>query len=220
MNDLKNKIIAVLVGISFMLIALLIQIIFQEMPFIILFIEHGYLNAEKILENFEFSYAILYAIFIGGTAGIFQELMKYFGVKIQNIEYALYVGIGFSIIDISVGIIEYLPTKLVYYEYIILAVNFLISLMFHPGTAMLLKHGIIINKIGLYLPLTILLHTFIDGGVAFSDIVINKNNFVFVVTTFLTISVIISLLSLIFGLKLNYKDQKGYKNQFVNDNHD
>ncbi len=222
--NFKNKLIAVLIGISFMLIALLIQIFFEELPLLILILEYGFSAAEKILANFELSDTFLYALFIGGTAALFQEVMKLFAVKLNEKEYAFWVGIGFSIIDISVIFLDVLlaSQKLPSYEYILITLNILTSLIFHPGTAMLLKHGLISKKVKLYFPIAFIFHLLMDGGLVLSDIYVLKypSSFVITVSVFWAIVVSISLTAFLWGRKLIAIDEKGYKNPFVIEKHD
>ncbi|MGC8663732.1 MAG: hypothetical protein ACP5SF_04270 [Thermoplasmata archaeon] len=203
MKGSRNKLIAILVGILFMLIALLIQIFVQELPSIIMIMEYGISEAEKILTNFELSDIFLYALFIGGTAAFFQEIMKLFAVRFQEKEYAFWVGIGFSIIDISVIFIEILLSfrNLSFYEYAILLLNVASSLMFHPGTAMFLKHGLISKEVKIYFPIAFLLHLILDGGVVLSDIYVLKNpsSFAIVVSVYWSIAIFISIFVLLWG---------------------
>jgi len=224
MMKFKNKLIALLIGISFMLIALLIQIFVQELPLLILILEYGFSLAEKILASFELSYAFLYALFIGGTAALFQEGMKLFAVKLNEKEYAFWVGIGFSIIDISFIFLDVLLAgqKLQSYQYILITLNILTSLIFHPGTAMLLKHGLISKKVKLYFPIAFIFHLLIDGGLIFSNIYVLKypSSFFITISIFWGIVVTISVITFLWGRKLIVIDEKGYKNPFVIEKHD
>ncbi len=96
----KEKIIALGIGIAFMFIAIIIQEIFQSIPSLYFIYRFGISNGIKFLYNFEISNIIIYSIFIGGTAAIFQEVFKYISVDTRPKELAIWIGLGFSIVDL------------------------------------------------------------------------------------------------------------------------
>ncbi len=87
------------------------------------------------------------------------------------------------------------------------ALNSISSLIFHPGTAMILKYGQLVNRKIPYFVIPFLMHFILDSGVLLSDfIVLGKPSLDIEVTTiFWSVAMIISFSALLFGLILSEK---------------
>ncbi len=214
MDQSKKEILySIGLGIALMLIALILESIIQSVPLIILIAKNGIKNVSTNFVNLELNYALIYSIFLGLVAGTSQEVFKYIGVDFKSREYAFWIGIGFSIVDISFLLIESLLTSsIVSREKSVAAIlsivplstillNLFVSLLFHPGTAMMLKFGRMANKKISMLVTAITMHTIIDGGVDYVDIevILNHFNLSFATHVFWTVSVTIALVSIILG---------------------
>jgi len=200
----KEILTAVGVGVAFMVLALILQIITQELPSIFIILKYGLGTGETILKSFEFSRPLLYSLFIGGTAAGYQEVMKYFAVGGSKNYLAAWVGLGFALVDVAVLIVEVaprLPTQAPSLLVTLSGVNILSSLLFHPGTAMILKYGRYSGKGGYFLLFTILLHGTIDGGLVFTDIFVIKNSGLYFQATavFWVMAMVISVASFLAG---------------------
>ena len=97
----------VLIGIGFMLLALLLQVLAQEAPFIIIILTNikwitaGAAPIIDLVVGFVKSHIYAMAIYMGFMAGVFQEVFKYLAVKGREPRSALYIGYGFALIDIA-----------------------------------------------------------------------------------------------------------------------
>ncbi|MCL4334460.1 MAG: hypothetical protein M1424_07355 [Candidatus Thermoplasmatota archaeon] len=201
----KEKGIAVGIGIAFMAIALVIQIITQEIPAIIVLLRYGGARLIPILSGFELSNPILWAIFVGGTAAAYQESMKYFSVNTQSKYLAIWIGLGFALVDLVVLYVETIPALAKGFSLlalILVALNSVSSLLFHPGTALILKYGRTIRKGAFFLLFTMLLHGIEDGGLVFTDIYVihNPGQYIYAISVFWGITMAISVGSIILGL--------------------
>jgi hypothetical protein len=217
----KEVLIAVGLGVAFMVLALIPQIITQELPSIFIILKYGIVAGETVLESFEFSRPLVYSLFIGGTAAGYQELMKYFAVGNSKNYLAAWVGLGFALVDVAVLVVEVAPRLPVPVPLLLVAlsgVNILSSLLFHPGTAMILKYGRSVGKGGYFLLFTILLHGIIDGGLVFTDIFVIKNSGLYfqATTVFWVTVMVISIASFLTGrrymtkIALIDKDQQSF----------
>lgn len=209
-NSSKEKLIAIGIGISFMFIALILQETVQSIPGIYYIIKFGVTQGVKMLAKLELYNIIIYSIFIGGTAALFQEGLKFISVDTRPKELAIWIGLGFSVVDIVVLYGETIPIfiKGIYALLIVeVALNSISSLIFHPGTAMILKYGQLVNRKIPYFVIAFLMHFVLDSGVLLSDlIVLGKPSLDIEVTTiFWSVAMIISFSALLLGLILSEK---------------
>jgi len=198
-SNRKEILYSIGLGIILMIIALIIQSILQSIPEIYFLARFGAKVLSQKIVGLEMGYPLLYAIYIGGLAGIMQELFKYLGVGLKPKQFASWIGLGFSLVDIFVLLIDVSLTRLVS---IFILLNIIVSLSFHPGTAMLLKYGRLINRKYLFLATAIILHAFIDGGVAYLDILeilIKAKNMYLYTNAYWAIVMVISLSVLLTG---------------------
>jgi len=163
----KEVLYSIGLGILLMIGAISIQSVLQSIPAIYLIVKYGLKELPAKIVALEVKYPLIYAIYIGTIAGVMQELFKYLAVELKPKVFAFWIGIGFSVVDISVLSIDVAIIK-VFTVFVLL--NVIVSLSFHPGTAMMLKYGRLANSKYLFLSITIILHSFIDGGLAFLDI--------------------------------------------------
>ncbi len=203
----REKIIAISIGIIFMIIALVVQEIVQSMPAIILIVKLGIKEGTNSLIKFEMTNAILYSLFVGGIAALFQEIFKYVSVDTRPEKLAIWIGLGFSVIDITILYVESVPELFRAFSILFLievVLNTISSLIFHPGTAMLIKYGQIVNKRAIYLIIAIFSHLALDAGVVYADIAILKNPHleISISTMYWVIAIIISVSIFILGLSL------------------
>jgi hypothetical protein len=203
-NSKKEKLIAIGIGVLFMFIALILQGAVQLIPGIYYILKYGVTDGVNILAKLELSDIIIYSFFIGGTAAIFQEGLKFISVDTRPKELAIWIGLGFSIVDIIILYGEAVPTiiKGVYALIIVeFALNTISSLLFHPGTAMLLKYGQLVSKKILYFVIAFLLHFIIDSGVVLTDsIILGKPSLdIEVSAIFWSIAMVISFSTFVIG---------------------
>ena len=202
----KDKIVAVGVGIAFMVLALIPQFITQEIPTIIILVRYGVGNLIKIMTTFELSNPIIWALFVGGTAAVYQESMKFFSVNTQSKYLTIWIGLGFALVDIAVLFFESgsaLITSFSWTLMILIALNTFSSLIFHPGTALMLKYGRTVRKGIYFLLFTILLHGIEDGGLVYADIyvLLHKNLYTEVIAVFWAATISISIAAFVIGMK-------------------
>jgi hypothetical protein len=181
----------VLIGVGYMLLAIIIQSILQSIPAMLIVIKAlpSILSAKSVLEinalmlNLLKPYALWLSLYVGFMAGLCQEIARYFAVKDREPASALYVGYGFALIDIAVGISNSLVgvlaysfigplttsishellSVLLYVQYVGVAIQPLISFLFHPGASMFLR-ALQANKRGLRgLAVNIVAHTYADS---------------------------------------------------------
>lgn len=177
----RQKSIAVLLGILFMIVAIVSQSIVQDLPAIIMiYLNVGVAKSVKIITEFASANMILYSLFIGGTAAAFQESFKYIAVDTRKKALALWIGLGFSAVDICILYLESYSslqaiTSIFSLLLLLVMLNTISSLLFHPGTAMFLKAGILKGKGIVYLLFAIFLHGIEDGGLVFTDLFVSKS---------------------------------------------
>ncbi len=203
----KEKIIALGIGIGFMFIAIIIQEIIQSIPSLYFIFRFGISNGIKFLYNFEISNFIIYSIFIGGTAAIFQEVFKYISVDTRPKELTIWIGLGFSVVDLIFLYVETVPSLLRNVSILIIAeviLNTISSLIFHPGTALIIKFGQIVNRKIHYLVVAIILHFLLDAGLAYTDVfaLTYVKSIVLISGIFWTFGMALSILSLVLGIRL------------------
>ncbi|MFP3045503.1 MAG: hypothetical protein RXR03_07870 [Thermocladium sp.] len=159
----------VFVGVGYMLLAILVQIPIQEIPTIITIIRSGIIG---IMEA-ERSGGLIIAIYAGSVAGLSQEIAKFFAVKDREPTASLWVGYGFAIIDVATIIASILATlvtapgaPLQLISLIGLLLNPMVSMIFHPGTAMFLRYSQGLGTSIRGLIMAILAHAYIDSYAA------------------------------------------------------
>ncbi|MEM4213469.1 MAG: hypothetical protein QXO63_04085, partial [Thermoplasmatales archaeon] len=91
---------AILIGIAFMIIALIIESAIESIPALLEILTHGLKDYATKLASFELLNPILYSVFIGLAAGVSQETMKYIAVDTRGKELTFWIGLGFAIVDI------------------------------------------------------------------------------------------------------------------------
>lgn len=173
----RETIIAFFLGIVFMIVALLVQSVFQSIPFFVYISFHGF----NITTAFEESYAvlernnfILFSIYIGSVAGILQEVTKYVAVDMRARKLSVPIGLGFAAVDIAyLAFVEfYSKSAFVGLAVILVCLNIIFSLIFHVGTATFLKSGLLSGSGRVSLAICILLHSAVDGGLVAADYLI------------------------------------------------
>ena len=175
----SGKLSAFGIGILFMIVALIVQEIIESMPTIyLLYIRHISLtDLSTVLFHFEKTYIIEYSIFIGMIAGFCQEFAKYVAVDTRKASRTIYIGLGFSAVDLAVLFLPVLLVRPAFTDFSILLLSFnvILSLLFHPSTAMLLKWGRVMkHQVPVFL-LALFSHSLIDGGLVFTDIRVIEN---------------------------------------------
>lgn len=174
----------VLIGIGFMLPALLLQVLAQEAPFIIIILTNikwitaGAAPIIDLVMSIVKLRIYAMAIYMGFMAGVFQEVFKYLAVKGREPRSALYIGYGFALIDIAFTTINLIAPLIVpalisaHYQYaaivpiislVGLAIQPIASFLFHPGSSMMLKAYQMANRGLRGLLLMILAHAYLDS---------------------------------------------------------
>ncbi len=219
-NKLRYYIEAIGLGIVYMIIALIVQELFESIPVFYYIFVHG-LNLSSLktfIFSLEIHYVILYSIYIGLLAGIMQETATYIAVDTRKKDYALFIGLGFSIIDIVILFISTInifknPHEI---EVILIILNIISSLLFHPGTATFMKWGWLTENNRLTLLISIFMHAMVDGGLVYADIFILTTPHVYIKTieVYWAIVMVISIFMFLLGyLKLrNVKEPEKIEN--------
>ncbi len=175
----KEALKAVGLGILFMVVALFVQSLIQNIPVLIFLALHGFnLGLIKNYASLEFRYPLVFSIYLGFIAGAMQEGATYIAVDTENKQLAFFIGIGFSIVDIAILILEIFIGGIIgitEFQLILIILNIISSLLFHPGTATFMKWGRLKGTGRMTLGISIALHTVIDGGVSFSDLFVIKH---------------------------------------------
>ena len=204
---LGEKIKAIGLGILFMVIALFVQEIFQDLPLFGYLALNGFnINLLSEYANLELSYPLEFGIYLGLVAAIMQELSTYIAVDTRKRLLAFFIGLGFSVVDIVVLLIDTIPSglsRLTGLAAAVVILNVVSSILFHPGTATFMKWGRITGIGGVTLAISIALHTVLDGGVAFLDLYIVRHpgQYHLDVIIFWIIAISISILIFIVGTK-------------------
>ena len=169
----------VFIGVGYMILALVLQYLAQQAPFIVLLLSHlrDIMEFNELVSSIIKSNIFLVSIYVGSLAGVFQEVARYFAVKDRVVEASLYIGYGFALIDIAVALINILVisiiptslnpnapiTMLGVISLVGLLLQPLVSFLFHPGASMILRsmqasgHGL------RGLALTIIAHAYMDS---------------------------------------------------------
>jgi len=181
----------IFIGVGYMLLAVIIQYVLQQIPGLVILIRELplILGVKDITEinalvfNLLKPYIPWLILYYGLMAGVCQEGARYFAVKDREPASALYIGYGFALIDITVGILNslvgvlaysYIESSipfthhglldiLLYAQYVGIAIQPLVSFLFHPGASMFLRY-MQANRHGLTgLAINIAAHTYIDS---------------------------------------------------------
>jgi hypothetical protein len=172
-----------------MLLAVIIQYVLQQIPGLVILIRELplILSVKSITEINSLLLSLLkpyiswLILYYGLMAGICQEIARYFAVKDREPASALYIGYGFALIDIAVGVLSLasilavacmglpiVPFKnqlqaLLTIQYVGIAIQPLVSFLFHPGASMFLR-AMQANGRGLRgLATTTIAHTYVDS---------------------------------------------------------
>lgn len=198
---------ALALGSFFMVVALVVQSIAQSIPALLLLeVYHSGASAlEAKLLNLELAYPVEYSVFIGLTAAAAQEGTKYVAVDMRSKELTVAIGLGFSLIDIAVlmlrGYTLFGTAHL--FALLLLALNVISSLLFHPGTAAFMKWGRQIGIGASSLMGSIALHTILDGGVAYANlyVLVHPAEYVLTSALFWAVAMTISIGIFILGTR-------------------
>jgi hypothetical protein len=167
-----GAVLAVAIGIGAMALALLIQSIFQEIPFILVFESAKSLSiASSRYVALQKEYPFEIAAFLGIMAGLWQEGMKLFAVKYRKAQDAPWIGFGFAAVDIAVFVFGLLPglsasgsaAAVGAFLLIGIVLQAPFSMMFHTGTAVFLKDGVARKKAPRNFFVAFLAHSYVDG---------------------------------------------------------
>ncbi len=173
-HGFRSRLGAIGIGILFMVVALIVQEIIESVPSIYFLFTVGARSLETTLLNFETGNIILYSLFIGLAAGFCQEFSKFVAVDTRKLPLTIFVGLGFSFVDIAILLIEDLPlfSSLASFALLLAFFNILESLIFHPSTALILKWGHLKSRRFMSLAFSVAVHAAIDGGLIYTDLLI------------------------------------------------
>lgn len=170
---------AVGLGILYMVIALMVQAIIQQIPEYIYLAMHGFnpIPFTSSYQKLELDYPLEFAIYVGFIAGLMQELATYIAVDTRTRKLAFFIGLGFAVVDIALLLVENIPiyNRLTSFASILIALNIISSVLFHPGTATFMKWGLLSGAGKVTLLISIVLHTILDGGVEYADLLIMQH---------------------------------------------
>ncbi|MCY0851350.1 MAG: hypothetical protein OWQ34_01245, partial [Thermoplasma acidophilum] len=148
----REALIAIGIGVLFMIIALIVQEVVQDIP-VFLFLINDHFSTSGIvgeLSAFELKNSILYSLYIGLVAGFIQEGFTFLAVDTRGRKMAFFIGLGFSIVDIVILLFETFVVPaiemhrsliLTPFEGLLASLNIVSSVLFHPGTATFMKWG-------------------------------------------------------------------------------
>ena len=201
----KTRGIAIGIGIVFMVLALILQSITQAIPSLLIIFKYGTSSGTVALGNFELSNPIIWALFIGGTAAVYQESFKYFSVNTQSKYFAIWIGLGFAFVDVGVILFDLLFYRRAGIQKTVLVLsilNVVSSLLFHPGTALILKYGRTIERGFYFLLFTILLHGIEDGGLVFTDlyVLVHRSAYEKAIIIFWVVAMVVSITAFVLGM--------------------
>lgn len=165
----EHPISAFFIGVLFMVVAIVGQSIVQIVVTMIV-------GASRLVPTGIIGY-VLYSVYLGGLAGILQEGNKYVAVDMRDKRLTLPIGLGFSAVDIVFLLLMETEITGVHngIPIVLISLNIVASLLFHPGTAAFLKFGLLSGRQKPILALCILLHLAIDGGLVFTDFMVLAN---------------------------------------------
>lgn len=170
---------AIGLGILFMVIALFVQEIVDDLPLLGYLAIHNFdISLLANYVNVELSYPLEFGLYLGLVAALMQEIFKYIAVDTRKRQLALFIGLGFSVVDIAVLLTEtFLAgiSQVSHFAAVLVILNTVSSILFHPGTATFMKWGRITGVGRLTLAISIALHTVLDGGVGFLDLYLAKH---------------------------------------------
>lgn len=173
----KSRLGAIGIGILFMVVALVVQEIIESVLSIYFLFTVGAHSLSKTLLDFESGNIVLYSVFIGLAAGFCQEFSKFVAVDTRKLSLTIFVGLGFSFVDIAVlmagNIQEF--ASLTGFAVLLIFFNTVESLVFHPSTSLILKWGHIKSRKVISLAYSVLVHAAIDGGLVYTDLLILSN---------------------------------------------
>ncbi len=206
--DLKETLIAVGIGIVFMAVALFVQSLVQQIPEYIYLAMHGF-KISLLVNNYsaiEFQHPLEFGLYLGLVAARMQELATYIAVDTRTKQYAFFIGLGFSVVDIIVLLLDTVPVmgKITQFPALLIWLNVISSILFHPGTATFMKWGRIAGFAKASLGISIALHAAVDSSVAFLDLWIpsHASQYVRDSSIFWVVAMAISIGIFIIGLKM------------------
>lgn len=181
----------VLIGVGFMLLALIPQVITQGIPILIVLLTHirevmigGVSSITDLVLGLIKSSFYLMAIYMGLMAGIFQEAFRYLAIRDREPGSAPYIGYGFALVDLAFTIMSLvlpllIPTSVnpgIEYANVIstiglvgIAVQPIVSILFHLGSSMVLKTYQALNKGFRGLILMVLAHAYMNSFTWYMD---------------------------------------------------
>jgi len=178
----KNIITVLLIGIGAMSLALIIQSIAQQIPYLYILTSLKSVSAANSrYVALEKAYPILIAAFLGIMAGFWQELAKFFSVRYFKHFDAPWIGFGFAVVDIAIFLFGLLPglsasakdiTAISAVSLIGIILQSPFSMMFHTGTAAYLKSGNEKKKALKNFLVAFLAHSYVDGVLVYADIAV------------------------------------------------
>ncbi|WP_297215966.1 hypothetical protein [Thermoplasma sp.] len=218
---------AVGIGILFMFLALIVQEMIESIPDVIFLIRMHFDLSAMIadLSSIEIKYPILYSLYIGCAAGFIQEGFTYVSVDTRTRRMAFFIGLGFSLVDIFVLILSFLLSALEIHHIseipaaqgILISLNVISSLLFHPGTATFMKWGQIQDMGRLTYLISSILHAGIDGGLVFTDlfIILHRDLYLYATVIFWSLAIVISVAIFLFGLSklASTKDEDEFRKE-------
>ncbi|WP_069806737.1 hypothetical protein [Vulcanisaeta thermophila] len=173
----------VFVGLGYMVLALIFQSILQQIPELVMIIMHlnslitNSISIIELVKTFSIGNSVWLPLYIGFVAGLCQETARYFAVKGRLITSALYVGFGFSLVDIAVGLINMVVAMalskvggLPLISIIGLSLNPLVSILYHPGASMYLRYAQELKRGLRGYVITLASHTYLDTAVSYLNI--------------------------------------------------
>lgn len=174
---LKSRLGAIGIGVLFMVVALVVQEIIESIPTIYFLFTSGSHSLSQTLLNFEKGKMVLYSLFIGLVAGFCQEFSKFVAVDTRKLSLTIFVGLGFSFVDIAIllaGDIQEFAS-LTTFAVLLISFNVVESIIFHPSTALILKWGHLKSRRMISLVYSVAVHAAIDGGLVYTDLLILGN---------------------------------------------
>ncbi|KAA8922694.1 hypothetical protein [Thermoplasma sp.] len=226
--DRREALAAVGVGVLFMIIALVVQDIVQEIP-ALLFLTRDHFTVSGLvdrLSSFELKNSILYSLYIGITAGFIQEGFTFIAVDTRTRYMAFFIGLGFSAVDIAILSLEMYFEPLIDihgsmsisgFEWILVSLNVVSSILFHPGTATFMKWGQLRGLGRFTYIISSSMHTVLDGGVVYTDlyVIVDRSMYVEASVMFWIIAIAISVVMFVLGVtKLSsVSDEEEFKKE-------
>ncbi|CAC11329.1 conserved hypothetical membrane protein [Thermoplasma acidophilum] len=209
----REATIAIGIGVLFMIIALIVQEIAQDIPVFLFLIKDHFSTSGIVgeLSVFELKNSILYSLYIGLAAGFIQEGFTFLAVDTRARNMAFFIGLGFSIVDIVILFFETFVVPVIEihrsliltpFEGLLVSLNIVSSVLFHPGTATFMKWGQIRGFARITYIISAFLHTAIDGGVVYTDlyVIMNRSTYITASAIFWTVAMSISVIIFIVGL--------------------